>query len=65
MEVGPKGERRLDDPISRAMMIAKIATGEIEEEYAEEHETRERPRQAARRNGVTTQEQGVAKGESQ
>ena len=35
MEVGPNGERRPDDPISRAVMIGKIATGEIEEDYAE------------------------------
>ena len=61
MDIGPKGERRPDDPISRAVMIGKIATGEIKEDYAEEHETQERPRRAARRNGVTTQEQGVAK----
>ena len=51
MDIGPNGEKRPDDPISRAVMIAKIATGEIEEEYAEEHETQERPRQAPRRNG--------------
>ena len=65
MDIGPNGEKRPEDPISRAVMIAKIATGEIKEEYAEEHETQERPRQVARRNRVTAQKQGVAKGGSQ
>lgn len=32
MPKGPKGERRPADVIGRAIMIAKIATGEIEEE---------------------------------
>lgn len=65
MDIGPNGEKRPDDPISRAVMIAKIATGEIEEEYAEEDQTLERPRQAPRRNEVTKVEQGAMKGESQ
>ena len=35
MPVGPKGEKRPADPIQQAVMVAKIATGEIEEEYVE------------------------------
>jgi hypothetical protein len=31
MPVGPKGERRPADAIGAAVMIARIATGEIEE----------------------------------
>ena len=38
MQIGPNGEKRPDAPISRAVMIAKISTGEIEEEYVEEDE---------------------------
>jgi len=32
---GPRGEKRPADAIGRAVMIAKIATGEIEEEREE------------------------------
>ena len=32
---GPNGERRPRDPIARAVHVAKIATGEIEEELEE------------------------------
>lgn len=32
MPKGPKGEKRPADAISRAIMVAKIATGEIEDE---------------------------------
>ena len=41
MDIGPNGEKRPDDPISRAVMIAKIATGEIEEDYAEDEQAPE------------------------
>lgn len=61
MEIGPNGEKRPDDPISRAVMVAKISTGEIEEQYVEEDEAQERPPRSAQRNGAPTQEQGVAK----
>ena len=32
MPKGPRGEKRPADAISRAVMVAKIATGEIEDE---------------------------------
>ena len=32
MPKGPKGEKRPADPIARAVMVAKIATGEVEDE---------------------------------
>lgn len=35
MPKGPRGEKRPADAIGRAVMIAKIATGEIEEEREE------------------------------
>ena len=36
MPEGPKGERRPADVIGAAVMVAKIATGEIEEEFGPE-----------------------------
>ena len=33
MPIGPNGEVRPDDPIAAAVMVMKIATGQIEEEY--------------------------------
>lgn len=35
MPKGPRGEKRPADAIGRAVLIAKIATGEIEDERAE------------------------------
>ena len=35
MSVGPNGEKRPKDPIARAVHVAKIATGEIEETLPE------------------------------
>jgi len=36
MPTGPKGEKRPADAVARAVKIAKIATGEIEEDKPEE-----------------------------
>ena len=33
MPIGPNGEKRPADPIASAVMVARIATGEIEETY--------------------------------
>ena len=33
MPTGPNGEKRPADPIAAAVMVMKIATGQIEEEY--------------------------------
>ena len=35
MPKGPKGEKRPADAIARAVMVAKIATGEVEDEREE------------------------------
>ena len=35
MPVGPNGEKRPSNPIEAGIMVARIATGDIEEEYAE------------------------------
>jgi hypothetical protein len=35
MPKGPKGEKRPADAVARAIMVAKIATGEIEDEREE------------------------------
>ncbi|MCY4239659.1 MAG: hypothetical protein OXC54_10435 [Rhodospirillaceae bacterium] len=45
MPRGPKGERRPADVVDFAVTVAKIATGEIEEEYAG------RPRQPNKAEG--------------
>lgn len=36
MPVGPKGERRPVSPIESGIMVARIAVGDIEEEYVEQ-----------------------------
>jgi hypothetical protein len=33
LPTGPKGEKRPGDPVANAIRVAKIATGEEEEEY--------------------------------
>ena len=35
MPIGPKGEKRPANPIEAGIMVARIAVGDIEEEYAE------------------------------
>ena len=35
MPKGPRGEKRPADAVSRAIMVAKIATGEVEDEREE------------------------------
>ena len=35
MPIGPNGEKRPASPSQAAIMVAKIAVGEIEEEYVE------------------------------
>ena len=36
MPTGPKGEKRPANPIEAGIMVARIAVGDIEEEYAEQ-----------------------------
>ncbi len=36
MPIGPKGERRPANPIEAGIMVARIAVGDIEEEYEEQ-----------------------------
>ena len=50
-QTGPKGEKRPADVIGAAIMVAKIATGEIEDNF--EHETG-KPRKFARENRLPT-----------
>ena len=50
MPTGPKGERRPADVIGAAIMVAKIATGEIED-TTPERRTKERARQGGLRGG--------------
>lgn len=50
MPTGPRGEKRPADVIGAAVMVAKIATGEIEEELEPERDT-EAKREAGRKGG--------------
>ena len=50
MPTGPRGEKRPADVIGVAVMVAKIATGEIEEELEPERNT-EAKREAGRKGG--------------
>ena len=43
MTTGPNGEKRPRDPIVCATMVAKTATGEIEETYAKPRKRRAAP----------------------
>ena len=36
MPIGPKGEKRPANPIEAGIMVARIAVGDIEEEYVEQ-----------------------------
>ncbi len=36
MPIGPKGERRPSNPIESGIMVARIAVGDIDEQYAEQ-----------------------------
>lgn len=51
MPTGPRGEKRPADVIGAAVMVAKIATGEIEEELAPEPEHAEARRKAGEKGG--------------
>ena len=51
MPIGPRGEKRPADVIGAAVMVAKIATGEIEEELAPEPEHTEARREAGKKGG--------------
>ena len=41
MPIGPRGEKRPTNPNAAAIMVAKIATGEIEEQYDGEAPTKD------------------------
>ena len=51
MPTGPRGEKRPADVIGCAVMVAKIATGEIEEELRPEPAHREARREAGKKGG--------------
>lgn len=59
MPKGPRGEKRPGDVIGAAIMVAKIATGEVEEDHSEaraaQHQGRKRG--AAARAAKLTPEQ--------
>ena len=51
MPTGPRGEKRPADVIGAAVMVAKIATGEIEEELQPEPAHTESRRAAGKKGG--------------
>ena len=55
MPRGPNGERRPADSVSRAVQVARIATGEVEDVLAET-DSRSRPGGVARAAKLTPEE---------
>ena len=51
MPTGPRGQKRPANVIGAAVMVAKIATGEVEEELEPEPADREAKREAGRKGG--------------
>ncbi|MDE2685168.1 MAG: RNA-binding protein [Chloroflexota bacterium] len=51
MPVGPRGEKRPADVIGCAVMVAKIATGELEEELSAESQDTEAKSEAGKKGG--------------
>lgn len=51
MPKGPKGEKRPADAIARAVKIARIATGEEQEEYEKDDEGKDKAAQSLGRRG--------------
>jgi len=57
MPKGPRGERRPGDVIGAAIMVAKIATGEVEESTGEDHRRKGGLKGGAARAKALTAEQ--------
>ena len=51
MPKGPKGEKRPADAVARAVKIAKIATGEEQEEYEKDDDGKDKAAQSMGRRG--------------
>ena len=51
MPTGPKGERRPANPIEAGIMAARIAVGDIEEEYADKPKPTPKRRKGGRKGG--------------
>lgn len=51
MARGPKGEKRPADAIARAIKVARIATGEEQEEYEKDDEGKDKAAQSMGRRG--------------
>ena len=65
MPTGPRGEKRPPDVIANAVHVAKIATGEAEEAYAESHRKSERTnRSPSRTAGTRTRNLSVRKADA-
>ncbi len=56
MPTGPRGQKRPTDVIGCAVMVAKIATGEVEEELQPEPAHSEARREAGKKGGKSRSE---------
>ena len=60
IQIGPNGEKRPNDPIARAVMVAKISTGEMEEQYVDEDQGEELPTQPDHPSGSNDRREAEA-----
>ena len=61
MPRGPQGQRRPADAIGRAIMVAKIATGELTEDYGPGNDGKNKAAQALGRLGGQARAKGLTK----
>jgi hypothetical protein len=65
MPRGPKGQKRPADVIGAAVQIAKIATGEIEEDLGDTEDGKDRAAVALGRKGGAARAASLSKGRRQ
>lgn len=51
MPIGPNGERRPSNPIEAGIMAARVAVGDIEEEYVEEKKSTPKRSKGGKKGG--------------
>jgi hypothetical protein len=61
MPRGPQGQRRPADAIGRAIMVAKIATGELPEDYGPDDDGKNKAAQALGRLGGEARAKGLSR----
>lgn len=60
MPKGPKGEKRPADVIGNAIKIAKIATGEIEDDLGKDDDGKDKAAQSLGRRGGKARAEGMS-----